>query len=690
MLDQEEFMNRFAFPISIAILLLLSLIVHHPSFAEDRLFDCPPSALLTNDWQYCWSETADFSSIPDSEWTDGTLRHINTEADDHEWLWLRVSLPQGEWLHPSIYIDGGLRNRFEAFFAGEKIYEFSRQWFSVWHLIALPDDYDNAYIYFRFEPYYKRVGLYEKIYIGDSSCLLRTMIKGSLDSAVLGFVSVILGLISFVLFIFRKSKRETAYLSLGVFLVLMGCYMFSKSNIRLIVFDHPEFWFYIELISLYAIPGATFWFYNHIFEQRKTNITIWITRGLFIFFVITLLLEAIGLVSIRDFLPVVQISILLEVVYIISTSIYYSIKGDVESKLFTAGFILLSVFVVYNILSAMQIVLHPKSTVYWGFFALEISFAFIIFRRFANLHRQLQSYSEELEDMNRYLTDAHSQLENSNERLEETVQQRTAELSFANEELALHNHNMLKQIKMAQRIQEHLILQPHQYPHSREIAIGSRYDAVETIGGDLYDVIHAGKNALGVLMADVSGHGISAALITSMIKVAFNSEIYRGKMPAEVIADVNQYIYQFIGDLEYYLTAYYGYIDLEKGIFHYCSAGHFPALLFNAKYEEVIELKTRGVIMGALLDVFYETQSVQLQEGDRVLVYTDGIVESRNRHNEYYEMTRLKEYIFMHKKLPVQKFVDGLIDDVIEFSEGFPAEDDRAVLCFEFKKRINS
>lgn len=274
------------------------------------------------------------------------------------------------------------------------------------------------------------------------------------------------------------------------------------------------------------------------------------------------------------------------------------------------------------------------------------------------------------------------------EHLEDMVAKRTDELNKTNKELTKKNKIMMKELDMAKRVQENILPSINSYPKRDKIDVVSSYSAMESIGGDLYDIMRVGRNAFGFLMADVSGHGVPAALITTMVKVSFNTHTGWKVDTSETCNTVNKEMIQFIGDLEYYLTAYYCKLNLETGEFQYTNCGHHPAILYRKRSRQILPLDTDGCFIGAFEEVNYETKSVMLEEGDRILMFTDGVNEARNAEGDFYGYDRLMSYIENNSNIPTKEFVDGLIKDVEKFCKGHPADDDRAIMYFEFVSKI--
>ncbi|MCP4131065.1 MAG: SpoIIE family protein phosphatase [bacterium] len=268
--------------------------------------------------------------------------------------------------------------------------------------------------------------------------------------------------------------------------------------------------------------------------------------------------------------------------------------------------------------------------------------------------------------------------------LEKIVQERTRDLNKANADLKEKNDQFVMELDMAHRVQHSLIPTEKTFPQRNEFCISSKYLAMTSVGGDIYDVIRIGRNIYGFFIADVSGHGVPAALITTMIKTEFNTHVRSNKNPDEICELVNFEISRLIGDMDYYLTAYLCILNLEDGVLTYTNAGHHPALLYRKLTGTIEELDTDGFIMGIEEDAKYCTGSIVLEKGDRVLMFTDGIIETRNQSGEFYEYEKLNEFIADNSNESAQKFVNHLIEDVDAFSEGRAVEDDRAILYFEF------
>lgn len=181
-----------------------------------------------------------------------------------------------------------------------------------------------------------------------------------------------------------------------------------------------------------------------------------------------------------------------------------------------------------------------------------------------------------------------------------------------------------KELDLARRIQ--LSLLPASLPDSHAFRIAARYVPMKSVAGDLYEVLTSDASHLGLLIADVSGHGVPAALIASMVKMAAVSQRDHVASPAKLLTGMNRAL---CGNTRgQYVTAAYVYLDAAGGELRYAAAGH-PSML-RLRNGDVTEIAENGLLLAAVDDVVYGGTTVSLETGDRLLLYTDGLVEARN------------------------------------------------------------
>ena len=168
-------------------------------------------------------------------------------------------------------------------------------------------------------------------------------------------------------------------------------------------------------------------------------------------------------------------------------------------------------------------------------------------------------------------------------------------------------------------------------------------------------------------MADVTGHGVPAALVASMVKVAVSAQMHVGEEPGKVIAGLNSTLCrQAQGQ---YATAVYVFLDqgMRRGC--YSAAGHPPLLLWHCANRTLLELNESGLLLGVRPSEEYAQTEFRLGAGDRLLVYTDGLVEAVNARGEAFGEAQLGKFITTHQDLPAEQFAERLLDDVLEWPE---------------------
>jgi sigma-B regulation protein RsbU (phosphoserine phosphatase) len=179
-----------------------------------------------------------------------------------------------------------------------------------------------------------------------------------------------------------------------------------------------------------------------------------------------------------------------------------------------------------------------------------------------------------------------------------------------------------KEVEVARRIQ--LSILPAAFPASANFRVAARYVPMTSVAGDFYDFIVADDRQAGILIADVSGHGVPAALIASMVKLAATSQRANAADPSGLLAGMNAAL---CGNTQnQFVTAAYVHLDSKAGELRYSAAGHPPMLLLRK--GKVLPIEQNGLMLAVFDFAEYSTAARRLEQGDRLLLYTDGIVEA--------------------------------------------------------------
>ena len=211
-----------------------------------------------------------------------------------------------------------------------------------------------------------------------------------------------------------------------------------------------------------------------------------------------------------------------------------------------------------------------------------------------------------------------------------------------------------------------------------------KYVPMTSVAGDFYDFITVDKTQLGILIADVTGHGVPAALVASMLKVGVLSQASSLSDPAAVLTGLNQILCkQLTGK---FVTAGYLLIDPDEKTALYSGAAHPPLLLWRATEKTVIEHEENGLLLGFRPDEKYTNIRFKLASGDRIFLYTDGIIEVMDASGDFFGQKRFRTYIESHSHIPLDHFADSLLYELGRWSgnksdKGY--EDDLTLIVLE-------
>jgi phosphoserine phosphatase RsbU/P len=252
------------------------------------------------------------------------------------------------------------------------------------------------------------------------------------------------------------------------------------------------------------------------------------------------------------------------------------------------------------------------------------------------------------------------------------------------ERLARQLAAMKSELETARQIQ--LSILPREMPKVAGLDIAARYIPMTEVAGDFYDFIVIDDKRLGAFVGDVSGHGMPAALISSMLKIALAAQAPVASEPAKVMAGLNLALCgKFQG---HFVTAAYIFIDLEKGVIRYAGAGHPPLVLGGETSGSAIGVEENGLMLGAFSFASYTSVEFPFHEGMWALLYTDGILEMSCAAAEEFGIDRLTQFTAKHEDLSACSFVEELFQHLSKWDDrhsGPDREDDLTVLAIKFQ-----
>ena len=256
---------------------------------------------------------------------------------------------------------------------------------------------------------------------------------------------------------------------------------------------------------------------------------------------------------------------------------------------------------------------------------------------------------------------------------------REARGQLASQLLALNT-----ELEMARQIQ--LSILPHSIPKLAGLDIAAHYLPMTSVAGDFYDFIQIDDKHIGILIADVSGHGLPSALIASMLQVALTGQAGHATEPAKVLLGLNRAL---CGKFtQNFVTAAYIYVDLESNLMRYAGAGHPPMLQWRNSTGKAAQVLENGLVLGLIEEASYEALELLLEPGDRYVLYTDGILEAANSAQEQFGADRLMSFIKNHKHLEAEPFSQTLLNDLAGWSNQTVdqgQQDDITLLVIDYK-----
>ena len=234
-----------------------------------------------------------------------------------------------------------------------------------------------------------------------------------------------------------------------------------------------------------------------------------------------------------------------------------------------------------------------------------------------------------------------------------------------------------RELKIAKSIQDSIL--PSSITGLNRLDISTAFIPAETVAGDFFDFHKKSGDEIGILISDVTGHGISAALVASMIKIAFHFQRHLIEKPTELINALNEVL---SGSFRQgYLTAFYFYIDTRAMIMRLARAGHPSIFVYRTETDEIIELRPKGRIIGCFPDTASQTVEFPLRTNDIIIAYTDGITEARNPGGEMFGEEAFIAAIRSAAGQKTSKIRDTIIEKVNAFrGKNMTVEDDITLL----------
>ena len=252
--------------------------------------------------------------------------------------------------------------------------------------------------------------------------------------------------------------------------------------------------------------------------------------------------------------------------------------------------------------------------------------------------------------------------------------------------IAEAENRIQSELEFARSIQASALPRVFTFQDITEFEVFASMDPAKVVGGDFYDLFFAGPNKFALVVADVSGKGIPAALFMMRSKTTIKSLAETGRSPAEILERANNELFKG-NDANMFVTAWIGIVDLETGIVKCANAGHeYPAIMRANGSFELFKDK-HGLALAAMDDMPYREYELTLNDGDKLFVYTDGVPEATNINDEQFGTDRMIEALNHVRTLPMQQVLPFIKESIDHFTGEAEQFDDITMLGFEFKHK---
>jgi phosphoserine phosphatase RsbU/P len=478
-------------------------------------------------------------------------------------------------------------------------------------------------------------------------CLLQpvtmtpSQLRWDLLSVGVGVLLLVIGLAAIALFFFRFKSRERSLVYFGLFTILYALRLLGNRTIIESVVDVPRnFWNYVNwAISCTIVLPFGLFLYELVMDRMKIVMRV-ILAALALCAIVATVAAACGatlagLNAANHIVTLVTVIAGLISIAIIHFTARPRLPFTREVRVFMGGFLFWFIFILQANLSSLRL-MHGFGTnfEFLGFLVFVGCLGYIVAHRTLATEERLQALHQELE--------------------------------------------------IARAIQAATL--PRDVPKLAGLQIAARYVPMSEVAGDFYDFLVDDETHLGVLIADVSGHGVPAALIASMLKVAFAGQSQFASDPVRVLTGLNR---SLCGKFEeHYVTGAYVFFDLEKKLMRYAGAGHPPIMLASRSANTVRRIEENGTILGLIPDATFTATEVPLRPLDRYLLYTDGVFEAMSPSLEEYSKPRIEKFLAANVTLSTNAFANALLDDVNRWSadpNGRSQDDDITLVVLDFQ-----
>ena len=222
------------------------------------------------------------------------------------------------------------------------------------------------------------------------------------------------------------------------------------------------------------------------------------------------------------------------------------------------------------------------------------------------------------------------------------------------------------------------------FPDRHEFDIYASMDPAKEVGGDFYNFFLIDDDHLGLVIADVSGKGIPAALFMMVTNILISDRAQMGGTPAEVLSFVNDGICEH-NKADMFVTVWLGILEISTGRLTAANAGHEDPVIYRKNGEFEIQKTKHGFVIGGMAGMKYQNHEIRLNKGDKIFLYTDGLPEATDKNEQMYTLDRMLDALNLLKDKSPREILEGMQKSVSDFVGEAPQFDDLTMLCLEIK-----
>lgn len=647
---------------------------------------------LTGEWRFLYGkDDPDFSQpeYDDSGWSLTTVpsywNDITDSGTGFAWFRVRVKIDkQNTTSCTGLYLEGA-NTAYKMYINGRKILQRGKpgnnkdETIPQLHpeLIKLSFDkpVEDILIAVKVSNFHHRGGgLNKPVEIGSYEKMKNSHFKNeTIDFIILGFI-LMMGLYHFILWAGRKRDFMNLYFSLFCFVIFMRTLAIGNYLERFFPdFNIHELRFIIEYISIPAGWIIFALFTHSLFPKFLSG------RWLYPIIVPGVILVIIPLLtSAEHYTRFVNIYTLLLVpiciIFLISV-VRASLHREPYANILLAGAFILFIAITNDILHNAFVV-HTAFISQFGLAIFILSQSTILSLKFSNALNTTERLSNNLQ---------------------EAVKEKTTELNLQKDEALMAKlkteqayaeinrlySGIKHEMHLAKQIQKCILPQDNRV--SAELNFNVKYIPLMEIGGDIYDIAGIKDGVVRILIADATGHGVGAALITMLIKGEYEKIKYQEDTPSRIFVKLNEVFFNIYRSFNLYFTGIIMDIDTNKETIVYSSAGHPAQYIIDS--DEIIPLQHSGRAIGIWHEIKIEDKVIEFQKNRKILLLTDGIYEEFNENRELYGEEKFIETINKFKHFNANDIIDRIMDDLDDYVDKKQFNDDITLIGIDWVEK---